>query len=68
MIFAIVVILLLAICFGLLLIAINSKNIPNCYGSLHYDETSGELYLAISDETILDLADGEYVTLKFQRV
>lgn len=50
-------------------LTVTAKNLNKpCYGSLHYDKTTDELYLAISDESILDLKDGEYVTLKFRRV
>lgn len=48
---------------------VTAKNLNKpCYGSLHYDKNTDELYLAISDKSILDLEDGEYVTLKFRRV
>ena len=50
-----------------MIIASKSINKP-CYGSLHYDKSTEELYLSISDESILDLNDGEYITLKFRRV
>ena len=55
--------------FGLSLLIIGSKlKDPTCYGSLHYDKSTGELYLSISDESILNLNDDTPVTLKFRRV